>query len=219
MPWKTDLKLFFGLRNWFLNLRSIVVFGFPFGQSQAAISQLQKILFTFQINNHILFISHPSAGPSAVRRKDSFVNSRIDPHYSSEVLRRKPKTVLTRNEGWGLRGPGSNADLRTTPTLPFPSLPRVFIFSFPSSSSRVWEREVSSLAKVTSLVLSHFLQGLVPSAFLSEFHLHFLHLYRHVPFFPQIHFKFPSYKMSLQPDPCWSLVSPLHSCASGERGQ
>ena len=41
-------------------------------KSQAVISQLQKILLIFQINSHIPFISHPSAGLSAVSRKDSF---------------------------------------------------------------------------------------------------------------------------------------------------
>lgn len=36
---------------------------------------LQKIVFIFQINRQVLFISKPPAGPSAVPRKDSSVNT------------------------------------------------------------------------------------------------------------------------------------------------
>lgn len=61
-----------GTQELILKLEKPHCFSLPvWAKSQAVISQLQKILI-FQINNHVPFISHPSAELPAVSRKASF---------------------------------------------------------------------------------------------------------------------------------------------------
>lgn len=62
-----------GTQELILKLEKPHCFSLPvWAKSQAVISQLQKILLIFQINNHIPFISHPSAELPAVSRNASF---------------------------------------------------------------------------------------------------------------------------------------------------
>ena len=61
-----------GTQELILKLEKPHCFSLPvWAKSQAVISQLQKVLI-FQINNHVPFISHPSAELPAVSRKASF---------------------------------------------------------------------------------------------------------------------------------------------------
>ena len=82
-------------------------------------------------------------------------------------------------------------DLRTSLALPFPSPPRDFIFPCPSFFFLSLRKKRIFSWDGCPLMLSHFQQTFVSSAFLSEFHLHFFHLCWHIPFLPQIHLQLP----------------------------